>query len=69
MSLNSQRQSVIVTVRERRALLNCFYEVLLAKIFREKFPNSNFFSKIDKKYVFWSTLLQFARPSDLETLT
>ena len=41
--LHFSRQSVVVTVRDRRAWLNCLIEVPLANIFEKKFQNSNFF--------------------------
>ena len=43
---------VIVTARDRGALLNCLIEVFLAKIFDKIFKIQTFFVKNGTKYVF-----------------
>ena len=44
--------TVVVTVRNRKALLNCLIEAFLAKIFDKIFKIQNFFIKNGTKYAF-----------------
>ena len=57
----------VVTIRDRTALLNCFIEVFWLKFLIKISKSKLFSSKMAQNMLFWSTLLKFARLSDLET--